>query len=56
MLVPEIEDIKDDLREAIIRRHPKIRNFSSGSMLDIIDEIIAIQIKHFDINSRRRRP
>ena len=44
MLVPEIDDIKDDLREAIIRRHPKIRNFSSGSMLDIIDEIIAIQV------------
>lgn len=44
MLIPEIDDIKDDLREAIIRRHPKIRNFSDGSMLDILDEIIAIQV------------
>ena len=39
MLIPEIDDIKDDLREAIIRRHPKIRNFSDGSMLDITVEL-----------------
>lgn len=44
MEIPEINDIKDDLKSAITRRHPKIRNFSSGSMLDVLDEIIAIQV------------
>ena len=44
LYVPEIDEIKDDLREAIIRRHPKIRNFSDGSMLSVLNEIIAIQV------------
>jgi len=44
MLVPTINEIKDDLREELISRHPKIRNFSSGSMLDVLSEIIAIQV------------
>jgi len=44
MLIPEINEIKNNLKDAIIRRHPKIRNFSPGSMLDILDEIIAIQV------------
>lgn len=44
MLVPTITELKDDLREEITSRHPKIRNFSAGSMLDILCEIIAIQL------------
>lgn len=44
MIVPTITEIKDDLREELISRHPKIRNFSAGSMLDVLTEIIAIQV------------
>lgn len=43
MYIPTIQELKDALREGIISRHPKIRNFSSGSMLDIMNEIVAVQ-------------
>jgi uncharacterized phage protein gp47/JayE len=43
MIIPTITEIKEDLKEGIISRHPRIRNFAAGSMLDILDEIIAIQ-------------
>lgn len=43
MYIPTVEEIAEDLKEGIITRHPKIRNFSDGSMLSILNYIIAIQ-------------
>ncbi len=43
MYIPTVEEIAEDLKEGIIVRHPKIRNFSDGSMLSILNYIIAIQ-------------
>lgn len=43
MYIPTVEEIAEDLKEGIIARHPKIRNFADGSMLSILNYIIAIQ-------------
>jgi len=43
MYIPTVGEIAEDLKEGIITRHPKIRNFSDGSMLSILNYIIAIQ-------------
>lgn len=43
MIIPTVEEIAEELKQGIITRHPKIRNFSNGSMLSILNYIIAIQ-------------
>lgn len=42
--IPTIETIKLQIKNGIISRHPLIRNFAAGSMLDIIGEVFATQI------------
>lgn len=43
MEIPTIDEIKLQLKNGIISRHPLVRKFTAGSMLDILDEVVAIQ-------------
>lgn len=44
MYIPTVDELMDSFKEELTSRHPKIRNFSDGSMLSILSEIINIQI------------
>ncbi len=43
MYIPTVDEIAEDLKNEIISRHPKIRDFAAGSMLSILNYVIAIQ-------------